>query len=469
MPAVPHTSIKTDADYRRVSLWLEGVPESLDPRPSLPGSADADVVIIGAGFTGLWTAYYLLTARPQTKVMVLEAEIAGFGASGRNGGWCSALFAASKDKVARTSSRDGAIELQRAMFATVDEIGRVIEDEGIDAPFTKGGTLTFSTAPSHVPRIIAELEEERRWGFTHEDFAWLDATEAARRVRVHGGRGALYTPHCAAIDPARLARGLAQVVERKGGQIFEHTRVTAIEDGRVCTDNGEVRAPAVVRATEGYTPLLPGYARDIVPIYSLMIATEPLPSEVWNEIGWNGRETLTDGRNLLIYAQRTADDRIALGGRGAPYHFGSRVADEFDKEPGVFAELERVLKTLWPQTQSARITHSWGGCLGVPRDWYSSVGYDAQSGRGWAGGYVGDGVATTNLAGRTLADLITGVESRITRLPWVNHRSRRWEPEPLRWAGINLGLKLSHSADMAEARTGLPSRRAHMLSWLTGG
>lgn len=232
---------------------------------------------------------------------------------------------------------------------------------------------------------------------------------------------------------------------------------------------GEVRAPHVIVATEGYTPGLPGRRRAVAPVYSLMIATEPLSDATWEAIGWSGCETLSDGRHLIIYAQRTADGRIAFGGRGAPYHFGSRTRDEYDRDRGVFTELRLVLHELFPMVRGARITHEWGGPLAIPRDWYSSVTYDRATGLGWAGGYVGDGVSTTNLAGRTLADLVLGRESELTALPWVNHRSPQWEPEPFRWLGINAGLRLPAGADAHEARTGRPSRwRESLLRRLVG-
>jgi glycine/D-amino acid oxidase-like deaminating enzyme len=234
------------------------------------------------------------------------------------------------------------------------------------------------------------------------------------------------------------------------------------------SETGRVRADVVVRATEGYTATLEGHKRALLPIYSLMIATEPLPPTFWDEVGWASRETVTDARNLIIYAQRTADDRIAIGGRGAPYHFGSDVSESYDRVPSVFSELQRVLGALWPQARDAAITHTWGGPLGVPRDWFSSVGYDRGSRLAWGGGYVGDGVGTANLAGRTLADLILERDTELTRLPWVGHRSRAWEPEPLRWLSANLVLRMMASADRAELRTGRPSRRAALVERLTG-
>ncbi|MDQ4095671.1 MAG: FAD-binding oxidoreductase [Actinomycetota bacterium] len=455
-------------DYRSYSLWLDSLGEDLEPRPALGGDVDVDVAIVGAGYTGLWTAYYLAKADPTMRIAVVEKEIAGFGASGRNGGWCSALFAAKPKKIAKKSGREGAVAMQRAMFATIDEVGRVAHAEKIDAHFRKGGTLVAATTPAQLQRVRESVEEERAWGFTEDDFRWLEEDEARAVIDVAGCLGGAYTPHCARVQPARLARGLARAVEKLGVVIYEQTEATALRPRAVVTNHGTVRADVVVRAIEGYTPNLRNARRVLLPLYSLMIATEPLPEAFWDDIGWRRGETFADGRHLIIYAQRTADDRIAIGGRGAPYHFGSRIKESFDREPEVFAELQRVLRTLWPALGDARITHEWGGPLGAPRDWYSSVGFDRASGSAWAGGYVGDGVSTTNLAGRTLRDLILERDTDIVRLPWVHHRSRRWEPEPFRWIGTNVALKMMASADHAEARTGKPARRADLVGKLIG-
>ncbi|MFP5350961.1 MAG: NAD(P)/FAD-dependent oxidoreductase [Actinomycetota bacterium] len=455
-------------DHRKVSLWMDQLDGSLTPRSPLTGDISADVAIVGAGYTGLWTAYYLSREDPSLRIVLLEKEIAGFGASGRNGGWCSALFAAPAEKIAKAYGRDAAIAMQHAMFETVDEVGRVATDEGIDASFHKGGTLTLVTSPTQMARVQALIENDRAWGFGEEHFRWLTAAELSLRLRVRGALGARFTPHCARIQPARLVRGLADVVERRGAVIYEKTPVTEIGQGEVLTELGRVRADVVIRATEGYTSDLKGMRRVMLPLYSLMIATEPLGPEVWSEIGWEGRETIHDGRHLLIYAQRTADDRIAIGGRGAPYHFGSSIDEANDRDERVFSSLEEVLHELFPPTRHAEISHRWGGCLGVPRDWFSSVGFDRRSGLAWAGGYVGDGVATSNLAGRTLTDLIRGRTSELTRLPWVDHRSPRWEPEPLRWLGVNLGLKVMAHADRVEQRTGRPTKRGEVVKRLIG-
>jgi glycine/D-amino acid oxidase-like deaminating enzyme len=402
---------------------------------------------------------------------VLEAEVAGFGASGRNGGWCSALFPKSLPALARLagSSREQALAQHRAMRATVDEVLRVARAEGIDAQARKGGTVVVARNLAQLRSARAEVEHARSWGRDDSDLRLLDAREARTRLAATGTVGATYTEDCAAVHPGRLVRGLARAVERLGGTVHERTRALAIEPHRVRTDRGAVRADVVVRATEGYTPGLDGERRTVAPVYSLVVATEPLPDEVWERIGLAGRETFSDHRNLIVYGQRTADGRLVFGGRGAPYHFGSRTRPAFDREPRVFARLRASATTMLPALRGVTWTHAWGGALGIPRDWCASVGLDRRSGLAWAGGYVGDGVGTTNLAGRTLRDLVLGRDTDLTRLPWVGHRSRRWEPEPLRWLGVNAGLRVMTLADAEERLTGRPSRLARAVAPFVGG
>ncbi len=358
------------------------------------------------------------------------------------------------------------------MRDTVVEVGRVADAEGIDAHYHRGGTVTLARSRPQLHRLRAEVEEARRRGFDEEDLRLLGPDEAITHLAATDVLGAAYTPHCAAVHPARLARGLARVVESSGVPIHEGTRVRALGPRRVETDHGTVRAEAVIRATEGYTAALHGHRREVAPVYSLMVATEPLDDATWASVGLADRPTFSDGRHLIVYGQRTADGRLAFGGRGAPYHFGSRIRPGFDRAPRVFAGLRHALLELLPQLQDVRplrLTHAWGGPLGIARDWAASVGFDQSTGLGWAGGYVGDGVATTNLAGRTLADLVTGRDSDLVTLPWVQHRSRRWEPEPLRWLGVNAGLRAMQLADAEERWTGRGSRVAHLMGPLTGG
>jgi glycine/D-amino acid oxidase-like deaminating enzyme len=450
-------------DYRAISLWHETVPGPLKPRARLRADRQADVAIVGAGFTGLWTAYYLQQANPDLDIVLVDAEIAGFGASGRNGGWCSALFPVGPAALAREHGVDGARAQYRAMRESIVEVARVAAAEAIDADIATGGTVVLARTPVQLERSSADVRESDEYEL---GLQLLDETAARDRLAATDVLGATYTPHCAAIHPAKLVRGLADVVEARGAHLFEQSRARTIEPHAIATDSARISAEVVVRATEGYTAALPGLRRAIVPVYSLIIATEPLPDSTWAEIGLRERETFSDHRHLIVYGQRTADGRMVFGGRGAPYHLGSAVRPSFDRVPAVFAALRRTLVELFPVLAAAKVTHAWGGPLGIARDWHASVGFD---GRGaWAGGYVGDGVSTSNLAGRTLADLIGGRTSPLTELPWVGHRSPQWEPEPLRWLGANAGLWAMRWADSAEQRRGRPSRTAAIVDRVLG-
>ena len=451
-------------EYRRLSFWHDTVPGSLEPTPSLDGDTEADVAIAGAGLTGMWTAYYLSATNPGLRIVLCEREIAGFGASGRNGGWCSALFPASLPKLERMAGRESAIAMYRAMQQTVDEVGKVAADEGIDCHWAKGGKVQFARSDAQMKRAKDEVDEARLYGFDEADMRLLSASEAQQVSGMTDVLGAVFTPHCAAIHPARLARGLAAVLRARGVRIYEKIEVQRLRTGQLVTTTGTVKARHVIRATEGYSARLPGQERSVVPVYSLVVATAPLPDAVLEQVGLATRPTFSDLRHLIIYGQRTADGRLVFGGRGAPYHYGSAIEPSFDRVPTVFAALRRTLTELFPALQDVAITHTWGGPIGIARDWCASVGLDPTTGIGWAGGYVGDGLSTTNLAGRTLAHLITGTDSDLIRLPWVGHVSPRWAPEPFRWLGVNAGLRVMTWADRAEARTGRPSRAADAVS-----
>lgn len=443
-----------ESRYRTRSLWLDQLPEPLTPRPSLPGDIDCDVAIVGAGFTGLWTAYYLKRLQPDLRVVVIEAEIAGFGPSGRNGGWASSGIAASPRAYERKSDRDAVVRATRESFRAVDEIGQVGEREGIDCGFSKAGMLNVATTAPQEQRLREAVEASRHVGMSEQDLQLVSSDEVSELAQVQHVRAASFVPQAARIDPARLVRGLARACERLGVQIYERTRALAAEQGAVRCENGTVRAEIVLRATESYTTELAGRGRDYLPLYSLMIATEPLPPEAWEQHPWRDGLLIGDRHHLFFYAQRTPDGRIAIGGRGAPYRLGRPIDERNERDDGVRARLETALRWNFPIAADARITHHWGGPLAVPRDWSMSVSFDRSAGFGFAGGYVGHGVVASNIAGRTLADLALGRDTELVSLPWVGHRSRRWEPEPLRYVASSAIVRTLGSADRAEDRRG---------------
>lgn len=454
-----------------VPLWPATARIAAAPRLSLAFAEAAqrvvDVAIVGAGYTGLWTAYYLHRADPSLRIALVEKETAGFGASGRNGGWCSGLYPVSLSRLAAEHGRDQAIRQYRAMQDTVREVGRVAGTHNWPIDWAYDGTLSLARTEPQLARAREEVDEARRFGFGPSDLQLLTADEASSALNATNVLGGLFSPHCAAIQPLSLARALAAEVARFA-TIWDHTAALAIEPGRVRTALGDVRADFIIRATEGFSPSLQGQSRTVAPVYSLMIATEPLSDSTWRELGLSDRATFSDLRHLIIYGQRTSDDRIAFGGRGAPYHLGSRVRPSYDRNENVFALLRTTLIELFPALSDVGFSHSWGGPLGIARDWHPSVGLDRTTGIGWAGGYVGDGVSTTNLAGRTLADLILRRDTDLTTLPWVDHRSPRWEPEPLRWLGANAGLRAMSWADAAEHSRGRPSRMADLVNGMMG-
>jgi glycine/D-amino acid oxidase-like deaminating enzyme len=343
------------------------------------------------------------------------------------------------------------IALQRALQGAVDDVMKVCADEGIDADIVKGGTLGVATSPAQLAHLRAELAGDREWGVGPDDAWELDAVETSARVAVDGALGGVYSPHCARIHPARLVRGLADAAERAGASIHEHTPALRIAPHRVTTPWGTVTARWVVRATEGFTAGLPGAERDLLAMNSSMVVTAPLDAAHWRRIGWEGAETLRNAAHAYLYLQRTADDRIAIGGRGVPYRWGSRTDTAGVTDPSTIASLTDALRRLLPGLDDVPVEHGWCGVLGVARDWCPSVVADPATGLARAGGYVGDGVTAAHLAGRTLAELIAGEDTDRTRLPWVGHQSRRWEPEPFRWLGVTAIYALYRAADRAES------------------
>ena len=450
----------------QVSFWYRdmGVPTR---RQALPGRLEVDVAIVGGGYTGLWTAYYLKKEQPDLRIAVLEKEFAGFGASGRNGGWLSAEPPGQLRRYAKVHGWPAAVAMQKEMFASVDEVITVAAAEGIDADIQKDGLLHVATNQAQAQRLLGRVPSLRREGWGVDDLHVLDAENLAERVNIANGKAALWSPHCARIQPAKLVRGLASAVEKLGVSIFEGTEVTEIRPHEAVTKRGSVHASYVIRALEGFTAAVDS-PRLWLPMNSSMLVTAQIPDSVWERIGWRGAELIGDEAHSFCYIQRTADQRIAIGGRGIPYRYGSRWDDRGETRATTLDQLTRILRQHFPAIRDVPIQHTWSGVLGVPRDWCAAVDLDRRTGLGWAGGYVGHGVTATNLAGRTLRDLVLGRETELTRLPWVGRHVRRWEPEPLRWLGVRALYVAYRAADRRESdgrgTTSLIARVADRIS-----
>lgn len=449
------------SDHAAVSYWLETAADDLTPRPPIDGTVDADIAILGAGLTGLWTAYYLRRRDPSLRIVVVEREIAGFGASGRNGAWCAPDLNISMSRLARLHGEDAARRMQQATYDAVDEVGRATATEGIDAGFHRGGEIIVARGPQGVPALEDALAEYARFGFG-DRYRLVDGTEVASRIRIAGTVKALVSDDAAVIHPGRLTRGLARLLEREGVRIAEGTPVTSFrpKDASGCaalvTPKGEVRAPVIVLAGEAYLSEIPALHRQLVPLWSLIVLTEPVTDAQWAEIGWQGREIVASTRLSIDYLSRTEDGRILFGGRGAPYRFGSPIRREYDRHGPTHERLKGFVREWFPVLRDIRFTHEWGGPLGMPRDWHPTMAFDPATGIATSRGYVGHGVSTTNLGGRVLTDLITGTKSPLTELPLVDHRSRDWEVEPFRYIGIRYAQWALGRLDEQTARTGKP-------------
>ncbi len=444
-------------DYTNYSYWLETCGDDLTPRPALHGSVDVDVAILGAGYTGLWTAYYLLEHAPSLKIAVLEAEIAGFGASGRNGAWCTSGFPLGLSSLEQRYGRDAAIAVQRAMWDAVDEVGARAEREGIDIDWRKGGGLRLARGRHQLPAIEDSWATYTAFGVA-DQFELLDQRQTAERVHVAGALGSIYTPHTATIQPAKLVRGLAQAVEKRGATIYEQTRVTDFTTGAwpaLHTETGHARAKTIVLAGEAYMSQLDKTHRDVLPAYSLITLTEPISDADWQQIGWDAHECVSSVAHQVNYLSRTTDGRIMFGGRGAPYHFGSAIRDEYDRHEPTHRMLQDGVREWFPMLRDIEFTHSWGGALGWSRDYMPTMRYDPRENLAMAGAYTGTGVATANLSGRVLADQILGRDTDLTRLPMTSHELQQWEIEPFRFAGVRAVQRGFARIDEKAERTGV--------------
>ncbi|MGL6070489.1 NAD(P)/FAD-dependent oxidoreductase [Craterilacuibacter sp.] len=446
-------------------LWQEALPAAAPSSPTAIAS-ECDVAIIGAGYTGLWTAYYLKRQNPALEVQVFEAAHAGFGASGRNGGWLIGGIAAQEAWLAGLKG-DARTATRQLLYGIVDEVKAVCEREGIDCDLAHGGVL-------YAARGVAQLRRAGDWlaglhaaGHGEADFRWLSASELGAKTRIAAAQGAVYSPHCATLHPLKLLQGLLLAVRRLGVLVHENCPVTGFADGRLSLHQGTVSARWIVPALEGASTSLPELKGRVQAVQSLIVATEPLTAAQWDAIGLADRPAFADLSRGITYGQRTADGRLLFGARGG-YRFAGRPRWDFAPAGAEFVSRAGLMRDFFPQLQDVRVTHGWGGTMGLARAFTPFALLDRAQGLAWAGGYGGEGVGASNLMGRTLAGLISGHDTLPTRQGWVQGdaaivRLRRWEPEPLRYLGYHAIRSVFALDDALGDRQNIPAGLRRLL------
>ncbi|QYJ87940.1 FAD-binding oxidoreductase [Shewanella mesophila] len=418
----------------------------MECRAPLTADIEADVAIIGAGYTGLWTAYYLKQKSPSLKIVVVDASVAGEGASGRNGGWLMGSFVGDTHYLAGLSGT-GFSQAKRLIQSPIDEVSRVLKQHQVDCDWVHSGNVRVAARyPEQLQALRAEIALLHRQGFTEQDYRWLEGCEFNQAINMRKGAAAIYTPHCATIHPLKLVRGLARIVESLGVTLYEHSPVTAFGSGLVKCETGSIRADIIVPALEGYQAEVSQLGRYTLPVQSLLIATEPLSESLWQQIGLADRATFSDAARQVTYGQRSKDNRLVFGARGG-YRFGGETQTQFATGSDAFAWRARLMVDLFPALKDINITHRWGGTLAMARKFAPHAIFDKRNGIALVGGYGGEGVGASNLFARTLSDLILERETELSHMPWAHLSEIKqvltpWEPEPFRWLTYQLINKI---------------------------
>jgi glycine/D-amino acid oxidase-like deaminating enzyme len=431
------------------SLW-QG-KQNINYRKPISKNDSFDVVIIGAGFSGLWSAFHLKQFQPNLKIAILEKEYVGFGASGRNGGWASAEYPTSSNRLIKENGLESYKNLRTAITKSIDEIGEIAKSNNWQIDYAKGGALVFARGNAQLSRISKEIDEEHQL---------LNKSQTTDLLNIPSALGSVFTPHCAALNPFKLVRALADHLEKLGVMIYEQSSVSEIRDKQVEVNGFNVNCTFSIRATEAFTPRKWMGNRQI-PIYSLMVATEPLSNEVVKEIRNTQRATFQEACHLITYAQITGDNRLALGGRGVRYKLFSRLSERSEIDNRMHSALEKRARSWFPQITDAKFEYRWGGAVALTRRWQAYLNFDQATGRAEIGGYVGDGVTLSYLVAKTLAEKMSNIKT--ANLPFIDQGIGRWEPEPIRYLAVNAGFKATVLADYEEKITNRPSLLASII------
>ena len=434
-----------DEEIKNKSYWM--TTRDYTPHDSLQGDIDVDVAIIGGGFTGLSSAYHIKKAEPDLRVALLESQVIGYGASGRNGGFNMTLFGLTLAITAFRFSKEKAKAAHHYMERAVDYLHTLVTDLKIDCDYEHPGFLRVATSEKYKRRILKEMELAHELGL--EDIEWLDKEQTLQQVRSPMYLGACWEPRCGILNPAKLSWGWTEVIEPMGVEIYENSPVAEItrKNGKIRLDtpNGSVRSDKVVMATNAWSHFFKELKRKQIPVWTYIVLTEPLKEDHFREIGWQNRQGIEDARNLVHYYRLTADNRLVMGGRDVSFSYGKDM--DKDLNPVTFAGLKNDVRELFPVLKNIQFTHEWGGPVSVPLDMAPAIGFAGDKNVVYSLGAVGHGVSMTQLNGRTVSDLILERRTDLTDIFFVNRRTIPWPPEPLRNLTIKTILGYMHWED----------------------
>ena len=421
-----------------LSLWLDTYG-SYTPNPPLKGDLSVDIAIIGGGFTGVCTAYYLKLADPSLRVALLEAKTIGYGASGRNGSFAMTVVGLGFEVTPVLMGKERFKIAHRYMMRAVDDLDEFIQREKIDCDRIRPGFLRVATTKGYIKRLRHEVELMNELGFN--DISWISQEETRARVDSPRYLGAMWEPRLVLVDPAKLVRGERDLAMSLGAEIYENTPVLEITSHpkfQIKTPEGQVTSEKLVFATNAYTHLFPGLKRKQIPAFTYMIATEPLTTDQLEPLGWQGGEGIEDARNLIHYYRITPDHRLVMGGGPVGLTYGNSLYG--DNNEAAWQHLEKHVHWLFPSLKEAKITHRWGGPFSVTVDLTPVIGYVGDQRAIYSAGCIGHGVSTSHLNAQTIRDILLERKSDLLDCPFIDRRVIPWPPEPLRM-GVALAIR----------------------------
>jgi glycine/D-amino acid oxidase-like deaminating enzyme len=423
------------SDYRSKSWWLESLPETIVPNPPLTGAEKADVTVIGGGYTGLSVGYHLKQVNPGIDVRVIESDVCGYGASGRNGGFSMTLFGLTKGITRFRFNDEKARDAHRYMEEAVDYLHEVITRNQIDCDYERSGYLLVGTSPAQVKRVAHDFKIIEKWGSTGIE-RW-DRARLAQEFHTEFYKIGWFEPRCGIIQPAKLARGMKDLAESAGVKIYENSPVTAFyKNGAagytVKTEAGALTSEYLVFATNAYSILFPQLKPLQRPVFTHIVMTEPLTDRQMESIGWQCRAGVEDARDLIHYYRLTKDNRIAMGGGDVSLAFGNDL--NLDLNDRIFAHLEKHVTEVFPQLKGIRFTHRWGGPVSVTVDMAPVIGFLGKDRKAiFSLGCIGHGVSLTTYNGLTIAEMIAGKKSPRTEMFFVGRKTLPWPPDLITW------------------------------------